>query len=182
MNKKVGVITTVTNIEFNLLFPELKMINIDDIAHSLSHIARANGHFHSFLSVARHCVNCAREAKARNLSPKIQLACLLHDASEAYLGDVVSPLKKLLPEFQKLEDQLIDLIYLKYDLELSDDDLEQVAIIDRQILYYEFNFFKDKEFEYHLFSKPELKFSSFQEDLDQYLLEFSKLFGGFKDV
>ena len=69
---------------FDPLHPNTDLIDIEDIAHALSMLCRANGHFKSFYSVGQHCINCAKEAKARGYSSFVQLACLLHDASEAY--------------------------------------------------------------------------------------------------
>ena len=63
-------------------------IDIEDIAHSLSLTSRANGHFKHFYSVAQHSINCAIEAKNRGYGTRVQLACLLHDASESYIADV----------------------------------------------------------------------------------------------
>ncbi len=62
-------------------------INVEDIAHSLSMTVRANGHIKHFYSVAQHAIDCTREAAARGCSRRVQLACLLHDASEClYCG------------------------------------------------------------------------------------------------
>ena len=79
-------ITTYTGEDFTPLSPSENLICIEDIAHALSMMCRANGHFVRFYSVAQHSINCAGEAKARGLSVKVQIACLLHDASEASLA------------------------------------------------------------------------------------------------
>lgn len=85
-------ITTYTGLKINPLQPQYHQININDIAHALSYICRGNGHTSTFFSVAQHCINCAKEAKERGYSNKIILACLLHDASEAYICDIPKPL------------------------------------------------------------------------------------------
>ena len=72
-------IKTYTGVMFDPVHPEAERIDILDIAHALSMLCRANGHFRSFYSVGQHCINCAREAKARGYSERVQLACLLHD-------------------------------------------------------------------------------------------------------
>jgi len=90
-------ITTYTGEDFKPLSPDAKQIHIEDIAHALSLMCRANGHFVRFYSIAQHSINCAIEAKARGLSVKVQTACLLHDGSEAYLLDITRPVKEHLP-------------------------------------------------------------------------------------
>jgi 5'-deoxynucleotidase YfbR-like HD superfamily hydrolase len=66
----------------------LDQIDERDIAHALSLVCRANGHFPHFFSVAQHSINCMKEAAARGYSTRVQLGCLLHDGSEAYLSDI----------------------------------------------------------------------------------------------
>ena len=73
-------ILTHSKIMFDPLHPEAELIEITDIAHALSMLCRANGHFQSFYSVGQHCINCMLEAKARGYSERVQLGCLLHDA------------------------------------------------------------------------------------------------------
>ena len=82
----MGCITTYSGEAFDPAQPDSQKIHIADIAHALSLLCRANGHFKRFYSVGQHCVNCALEAQARGYRPQVQLACLLHDASEAYLA------------------------------------------------------------------------------------------------
>lgn len=84
-------ITTYLKKYFDPLNANINDIEIEDIAHALSLLCRANGHFEHFYSVAQHLLNCAKEAKARGYSKRVQLGCLLHDASEAYLSDVTRP-------------------------------------------------------------------------------------------
>lgn len=71
--------------------------NIETIAHALAYINRFTGHVGQY-SVAQHCVLIAMK-----LPQELKLAGLLHDAPEAYLGDVSAPLKRLLPDYKKLE-------------------------------------------------------------------------------
>ncbi len=70
------------------LSPKTEQIHMDDIAHALSLICRGNGHYKHFYSVAQHCVNCVTEARARGWSRRVQLACLMHDGSEALLEEL----------------------------------------------------------------------------------------------
>ena len=99
----MGCIKTYTGIMFDPLNPNADLINIADIAHALSMLCRANGHFKSFYSVGQHSINCMNEARTRNYSQRVQLACLLHDASEAYLSDITRPVKAELPRYREIE-------------------------------------------------------------------------------
>ena len=92
-------ILTYTGIMFDPINPNADLIYIRDIAHALSLLCRANGHFKHFYSVGQHSINCAIEARARGFSARTQLGCLLHDGSEAYLSDVTRPVKVLMPEY-----------------------------------------------------------------------------------
>lgn len=74
-------ILTYSKTKFYPLEPVMEDIKIEDIAHALSLMTRANGHFKNFYSVAQHSINCYKEAKVLGLSKRVQLGCLLHDAS-----------------------------------------------------------------------------------------------------
>ena len=84
---KKDCLTTFSKVDFNTFEPEEDKIRIEDIAHALSMMTRANGHFPQFFSVGQHCIQCCHEATARNYLPQTALACLLHDGSEAYLAE-----------------------------------------------------------------------------------------------
>lgn len=107
-------ILTASGMYLDLLDPKPWQICIRDIATGLSNICRFNGQGSRFYSVAEHSVHAAKIAKDCGLLNDTVLALLLHDATEAYLGDVTRPLKKLLPEYQRLEDRLADIVFEKY--------------------------------------------------------------------
>jgi uncharacterized protein len=84
-------------------------IDIEDIAHATSMICRFNGHTSHFYSVAEHCV------MASLLVPEeLALTALLHDAGEAYLTDVPSPIKRHLPEVREIEDSIMERVVRKF--------------------------------------------------------------------
>jgi len=90
-------------------------INIEDIAHSLSMTCRFNGHCNQYYSVAEHCVRLSlMEDKS---SPQWRL---LHDASEAYIGDIITPVKSLLRTFSTLENTIHLVIAKRFGLDIKD--------------------------------------------------------------
>lgn len=86
---------TSTGIAVNLVDPQPEMFCIEDIAWSLGMQCRYNGHTKWFYSVAQHCVNVAHCMLRDERTPKQALDGLLHDAHEAYLGDIISPVKRI---------------------------------------------------------------------------------------
>lgn len=135
-------ITTYTKIQFNTFEPEADKIVVEDIAHALSMMTRANGHFPEFFSVGQHSIQCCREAVARNYVPQIALACLLHDGSEAYLADVARPVKKHMTMYLQIEAQLQEMIYCKLlGYVPMGEEAVLVGNIDDACLYYEFEHF-----------------------------------------
>lgn len=82
---------TFTGREVDLLTPSPDQVDLVDVAWSLAHQNRYLGHTQVPYSVGQHCVAMARAARAEGASPEIVAWCLLHDAAEAYLGDLVWP-------------------------------------------------------------------------------------------
>ena len=162
----MSCIKTYTGVMFDPLNPNPELIDIRDIAHALSMLCRANGHFPAFHSVGQHCLECAREAQARGYSRRVQLACLLHDASEAYLSDVTRPVKQELPKYLEIEGPLQDAIWHKYlDRDLSEEETAQVFAIDDAMLYHEFVALMDTRLlseEPKLKSRPVFAFAGFE--------------------
>lgn len=112
----MGWIQTYTGIAFDFSDMRVESICIEDIAHALSHVNRYTGHTHYAYSVAQHSVLVAMRVKELGGDQSEVLAALLHDATEAYLGDVSSPLKRLLPQYNVIEKQLASLIDEKFNL------------------------------------------------------------------
>lgn len=134
----MGYITTYTGKHFDPMEPDIESLDIKDIAHALSLTCRGNGHVKQFFSVGQHCVSCAKEAAARGYSKRVVLGCLLHDASEAYMSDVPRPFKEVLYEYQRLEDELIAMIYVRYlGSTLTEEENQLVREVDDDLLYYD---------------------------------------------
>lgn len=131
-------ITTYSGVHMVPVDPKPEDIHIQDIAHALSLLCRGNGHVKTFFSVGQHCIFCAKEAEARGYSKRICLACLLHDASEAYLSDITRPFKKYLKEYRRFEENLLQVIYKKYlGSVLTKEEAHIVKEIDDAMLYYD---------------------------------------------
>lgn len=132
-------IMTYTKVKFTPTEPNADDIRIEDIAHALSMLCRANGHYSSFYSIGAHCLNCYEEACARRESSRVKMACLLHDASEAYISDITRPVKKYLQEYQEIEERLSNVIYQKFlGSPLTEYEEKMVKLIDDSMLYHEF--------------------------------------------
>lgn len=109
-------ITTYTGKKFDLLNPQAKDICIEDIAHALACVNRFAGHTNKPISVAQHSVYVSRQCPGSHA-----LQALLHDASEAYLGDITFYLKKMdgFGGFRTAEDTLERAIFAKFGCALE---------------------------------------------------------------
>ena len=98
---------------FYPLDPRPEEIQIEDVAHALGHLCRFAGHTSSFYTVAQHSVLVSRICE-----PQDALWGLLHDASEAYLGDMVRPLKRQpeMASYQEAEERLMAAICERFGL------------------------------------------------------------------
>jgi len=112
---------TVSGRQFWPQDPRTGDVDIIDIAHALAHQCRFAGHTHSFYSVAQHSILVSRACRPENA-----LIGLLHDATEAYLQDIIKPLKRALIGYADLERAWAYTIGLTFGLddklvELGDD-------------------------------------------------------------
>lgn len=96
---------------FDLLDPEGSELTLYDIAHGLGRVCRFAGQTNRFYTVAEHCYHVSRLVQAEYVAlwgeggdcALLARAALLHDASEAFICDLPSPLKALLPDYKAIE-------------------------------------------------------------------------------
>lgn len=87
----MSLLTAHSGAAIDLLAPDPSVIRLRDISVQLSRIARFNGATTMFYSVAQHSVLVARIAARLRASPRDQFIALMHDAHEAYIGDITRP-------------------------------------------------------------------------------------------
>lgn len=117
---------------FDFCNPDQSRFTLYDIAAGLARTCRFGGHTCDFYSVAEHSI----EVAAHVHKEQEQLYALLHDASEAFLGDMVAPLKQLCPDFQSIEDMAQRHIYRHFGLD-PDTVPESVKYQDLKMLHTE---------------------------------------------
>lgn len=172
------VINTYSGKQVDIEDPKAETIEIEDIAHALSFICRGCGNTKIFFPVARHCVYCAKEAKARGASDVVVLACLLHDASEAYMTDIPKPIKdNLLPQYRVYENRLLDCIYKKFlGRTLTQEEKQQVDEVDHALLMYDLKFLLGMDVELpELHIDLKYEFELFERSEQEYLTVFRTL-------
>jgi hypothetical protein len=145
-------IQTYTGKKLQFQTPQLDQIELLDIAHSLSLICRFSGQIKTFYSVAQHCVLGAAKAEKEYKDKELAKWFLLHDAAEAYMGDMSAPVKRLLriedentkekfSLFDAYEERVASVIYRRFGLDLAEFPKyqERVNEIDLRMLYTERN-------------------------------------------
>jgi hypothetical protein len=133
-------IQTYAGRKFFPLAPRAADIDLGDVAHALALQCRFNGHCRVFYSVAEHSVRVGRLLASEQGAPELAAWGLLHDAAEAYLGDLPSPIKRQLPEFQRAEAELLALVARRFELPwpmpaaVHDADLRLLATEARDLM------------------------------------------------
>jgi 5'-deoxynucleotidase YfbR-like HD superfamily hydrolase len=118
-----GKINAQSGVVVDLKNPTVKMINANDIVGALSKICRFNGQISHFYSVAQHSVLVESLAP-----PALKRAALIHDCAEAYIQDIISPLKNIFNEstigYRKIEDEFNRVIF-----EFFNEPIENLGLV-----------------------------------------------------
>lgn len=140
-------------------------IDINEIAHSLSMQCRYNGMIPEFYSVAQHCVIVANMIFYSTKRKDLALCGLLHDAAEAYIGDIISPVKNIISSIKMLEGIVLEPILKKEGLHIHDLYLQSIDLIheyDVLCLDFEMKYFYEnapKLFDTYPLDQPESKYA-----------------------
>lgn len=117
----------------------LDRVSIEDIAHSLSNLCRWTGHTRTFYSVAEHSVRVCR--RLRDIGSIYERQGLLHDAHEAIVGDVSSPIKAMIgPVWDPLESRAKAAVERRFRVfghpeDVQDADLALLATEHRDLMH-----------------------------------------------
>jgi hypothetical protein len=129
-----GVVETYTGVGFDLFDPDPADVRLADVAAGLAHTCRFGGHCRRFYSVARHSLLVSRELDGR----RRQTLGLLHDAAEAYVGDVPRPLKAEVSSFDRVEAAVLDAVWRAFDVDPpTEGEWAAVMAADDRLLAYE---------------------------------------------
>lgn len=131
--------------KFHPFAPRVDEVSILDIAHSLALKCRFNGHTPSMYSVAQHSVLVARQII--NWDGRWALKGLLHDAAEAYLVDLPTPIKKHVQfrnEWIALETRIDEAIHTAFGIAffagtryIKDIDRRMLVTEQRDLMVYD---------------------------------------------
>lgn len=108
----------------NIIDPDPATLLIEDIAHGLAGQLRFGGQSPIRYTVAQHCVECARHTEGDKFE------ALMHDSPEAYLGDMPSPIKSHLPDYQALEKKFATMLSKKFNFNYPYHSLTKLVDID----------------------------------------------------
>jgi hypothetical protein len=109
-------IQTHSGVAFDLLDPRVRSVRLGDVAVALSRVNRFVGHTMQPYSVARHSLLVAQLLRENGHDSPVILQGLLHDATEAYLCDLPSPLKALLPGYRRIEARLWSVVSTRFGM------------------------------------------------------------------
>lgn len=122
----------------DLADPRPDQFELIDIAGGLSRICRFGGQCPVFYSVAEHSICCAEIAFEDGLPLEGVRAALFHDAAEAFVGDMVTPLKIMIPEYSAIEDRVMAALCERFGIDRF-TWREELRRIDMSVLIAERN-------------------------------------------
>lgn len=135
-----GDFTTFSGKLVNIHKPKPEMICIEDIAHALSNICRFNGHTPRHYSVAQHSIFVSNLMKQNGENVEMRLHGLMHDAAEAYIQDIIKPLKHILGgDYASIEHRFEMVICERFGLDMF--KLRAVKNYDLQAIEIEYDYF-----------------------------------------
>ncbi|WP_286747922.1 hypothetical protein [Roseivirga sp. UBA1976] len=160
-----GVVGTFHKSLINILDPDPETIFLEDIVQGLIHTCRWNGQIKHFYSVAQHSLHVAGLVSIQN--PEFALQALFHDASEAFMNDLSSPVKELLPEYKNLEERLMIAIAIRFGFDWPIHP--EVKELDMTVLQIEHqNLRMGENYACH-YEAPEMVYSKFMIRAKQWL-------------
>ncbi len=154
INADAATITTSKGKRFQITYPRVEDIDPDDVAIGLANASRWGGQTRTRYSVAQHSLVVARIVQTelegitgataftqggglsvgRKLVLRAVRLALVHDASEAYTGDLAKPLKNECPDFRQIEDRLQLVIEERFRLQPTEQERAIVKHADRVAL------------------------------------------------
>ena len=153
-----GSFRTASGITINVLDPKPEMIELNDIVRGLAYKAHFSGQIHKYFSIAEHCLLTERLTAIRYPEDReLRTVALFHDAAEAYIGDMISPIKILFPQFKEMENKLLKIIFEKFGLPY--DRLTEVKYFDVEAQNIEaIVFYKKEDLPGYHYSRSMLRF------------------------
>ena len=177
----MSIMNTYTGRKFDPMHIKPKNICLEDIAHALSYLCRGGGQNSDLLFRSPALSQlCRGSPGARGWSDRMILACLLHDASEAYISDIIRPVKAHLSNYLEIEEMIMNVIWEKFALnDLTSEEHAMWKQIDNDILSAELPVLFPGEKTHQtapLQSAPDLKEHPFR-DMEKQFLAFAHQLG-----
>lgn len=126
----MSFIRTYEGKNFHIFEPKVEDVCIGDIAHALSNLCRFAGHSRSFYSVAQHSVLVSRILEGQGYAAMVVMIGLMHDAPEAYIVDLPTPIKLQMPFYMDTEAKIWRCITEKFGIKCDGESYRALQIAD----------------------------------------------------